>query len=144
MRADLEVAPGVVIPAREVEESASRSSGPGGQHVNKASTRVTLRWSLARSEVLDDALRERLQRRLSRRLTADGDLVVHADRHRSRARNLEAARRRLVELVADGLRSPRSRRASRPTRAARQRRMDAKKQRSGLKQQRGRIVHHED
>ena len=144
MRQDLEVAPGVVIPSREVEESASRSSGPGGQHVNKASTRVTLRWNVAQSEVLDEDRRSRLLRRLGRRLTSDGDLVVHADRQRSRARNLEAARRRLVELISEALRNPRTRNATLPTRASRKRRMNAKRQRAGVKRDRRPVVDHED
>ncbi|MBW2230095.1 MAG: aminoacyl-tRNA hydrolase [Deltaproteobacteria bacterium] len=143
MREDLEVAPGLVIPAGEIEESASRSSGPGGQNVNKTSTRVSLRWNLERSAVLDDELRSRLLRRLGPRLAAGSDLVVHADRHRSRARNLDAARRRMVELITQALEDPRPRRATRPTRASVERRMEAKRKRSGVKRKRG-SVHDDD
>jgi ribosome-associated protein len=143
MREDLEVAPGLVIPAGEIEESASRSSGPGGQHVNKSSTRVTLRWNVIRSQVLDDARRARLLGRLGARLAAGGDLVVHADRHRSRARNLEDARARMIELIVGALRDPRPRRSTRPTRASVERRMGTKRQRSGVKRDR-RPVRDED
>jgi ribosome-associated protein len=140
---DLEVRPGLVVPAAEIEESASRSSGPGGQHVNKSSTRVSLRWNVVRSRVLGEGQRSRLLTRLGRRLGAGGDLVVHADRQRSRARNLEAARRRMIELIAEALKDSRPRRATRPTRASGERRMESKRQRSGLKRGR-RAVSDED
>lgn len=130
---DLEVGHGLVIPASELRETASRSSGPGGQHVNKASTRVSLRWSVTRSEALGPARRARLIARLGARLTRSGDLVVHADGARSRARNRDAARERLAELVADALRVPRARRPSRPSRGARESRMQSKKHRADTK-----------
>ena len=97
---DLAVTRRLVIPAREIAESASRSSGPGGQHVNKSNTRVTLRWNIRQSSVLGEAERARLLHRLGPALTREGELVVHADGERSRARNLAAARRRLAERVA--------------------------------------------
>jgi ribosome-associated protein len=133
---DLEVRPGLVIPAGEIEESASRSGGPGGQHVNKTSTRVTLRWNVAASRCLDANLRRRLERRLAARLTRSGDLLVHARRHRSRARNRELARQRLAELVREALATRRSRVATRPTRASRQRHREAKRRRGALKRSR--------
>jgi len=133
---DLEISHGLVIPANELRETASRSSGPGGQHVNKASTRVSLRWSVIRSEALGSARQARLIARLGARLTRSGDLVVHADGARSRARNRESARERLAELVADALRVPRARRPSRPTRGARENRMQTKKRRADVKRDR--------
>lgn len=136
---DLEIGGGIVIPASELRESASRSSGPGGQHVNKASTRVSLRWSVAGSEALGPAQRARLIDRLGARLTRAGDLVVHAEGSRSRARNREAARERLAELVADLLRVPRVRRPSRPSRGAREDRMRSKKRRADVKRGRGQL-----
>lgn len=141
---DLEIAPDVMVPGAEIRESASRSRGPGGQHVNKAATRVTLRWSVRRSAALDDARRARLLERLAPRLTRTGDLVVHADAARSRARNREAARARLAELVAEALRVSPARRPSRPSRAARTRRVEEKRKRSDVKQRRGRIVDERD
>lgn len=133
---DLEVRSDLVIPAGELRETASRSGGPGGQHVNKTSTRVTLRWSVAESACLDAAQRRRLTRRLAGRLTRAGELVVHARRHRSRARNRELARERLAELVREGLARPRRRVATRPTRAARARRIETKRRRGSLKRTR--------
>ena len=121
---------GLAIPEDELVELASRSSGPGGQHVNKSSTRVTLRWSVIRSRALDREQRERLLVRLGSRLTRAGELVVHADRARSRARNREAARRRLAELVTAALRVERSRRATAPTRTSRERRLESKRRQS--------------
>jgi len=130
---DLEIRPGLVIPAAELQEAASRSGGPGGQHVNKTSTRVTLRWNALSSESLNETQRRRLQRRLESRLTRSGDLLVHARQQRSRARNRELARERLAELVREGLAAPRKRVATRATRASRQRRLDAKRKRGALK-----------
>lgn len=134
---DLEVGGGVVIPAKELHQQASRSGGPGGQHVNKTSTRVTLRWNVRDSDVLDDRQRGRLLTRLGSRLTRSGELVVHVDGHRSRMRNMEDARARLAEAVATGLEVPLSRRPTRPTRAARERRIDDKRRRGSLKRIRG-------
>ena len=82
---DLRIRRGLVIPAGELRASASRSSGPGGQHVNKSNTRVTLRWNALESAVLTPTQLGRLRRRLRTRLTRNGELVVHARRHRSRA-----------------------------------------------------------
>ena len=136
MLSDLEIDRDLRIPGAELRQSASRSSGPGGQHVNKSATRVTLRWNVRASEALDEAQRVRLYARLAARLTRTGGLVVHAEASRSRTRNLEAAQLRMAELVADALEVPRSRRPTRPTAASRGRRLDAKRQRSDLKRSR--------
>jgi ribosome-associated protein len=143
-RQDLIVRRNLVIPAAELRESASRAGGPGGQHVNKTSTRVTLRWSVAESEALTDTQRRRLRERLASRLTRSGELVVHASARRSRARNREQARERLASLVRDGLRVRRTRVATKPGAAARTRRLDAKQRRGALKQGRGRPRSYED
>ncbi len=136
-QSDLEVGGGVVIPAKELQQQASRSGGPGGQHVNKTSNRVTLRWDVRNSQVLDEFQRERLLNRMASRLTRSGEFVVHVDGHRSRMRNLEDARARLAEAVAAALEVPLSRRPTRPTRAARERRMENKRRRADLKRIRG-------
>jgi ribosome-associated protein len=135
---DLEIHRNLAIPASELIETASRSSGPGGQHVNKTSTRVSLRWNVARSAVLSDAQRRRLSTRLASTLTRDGDLVVHAGRARSRAQNRQAARERLAERVGDALRVATPRLPTRATRASRRRRLDTKRQRGDTKRQRRR------
>lgn len=133
---DLRVHRGLTIPASELTEQASRSSGPGGQHVNKASTRVTLRWSVSHSAILSERQRGRLQARLAARLTRDGELVVHAGRARSRTRNRDRARERLAEIVREALAATRPRVATAPTAGSRERRISSKRQRSQLKRQR--------
>jgi len=92
MEADLYVCDGVIIPGGELEVVASRSGGPGGQHVNKTSTRITLRWNLAASAALDDERKRLLAEKLESRLTILGELLIHADEHRSQHMNRESAR----------------------------------------------------
>ena len=130
---DLPVRRGLAIPAGELRESASRAGGPGGQHVNKVSTRVTLRWNALESAVLTPSQLGRLRRRLRTRLTRSGELIVHARRHRSRARNRELARERLAQLVCEALASRKPRATTRPSRAARERTLAARRQRSNVK-----------
>jgi ribosome-associated protein len=136
---DLVVRRGLVIPAAELRESASRASGPGGQHVNKSNTRVTLRWNVAESERLTDAQRRRLTDRLGGRVTRSGDLVVHASTRRSRAQNRTLARERLAELVRDALRTTAPRVATKPSRGVVARTLDEKRRRSATKQARRRV-----
>jgi ribosome-associated protein len=135
-RRDLPVRRGLAIPAAELCESASRAGGPGGQHVNKVSTRVTLRWNALESAVLTPTQLGRLRRRLRGRLTRKGELVVHARRHRSRARNRELARERLAQLVREALASRKPRVPSRPSRTAREATLAAKRHRSRVKRSR--------
>jgi len=124
------------IPGHELEELASRAGGPGGQHVNTSSTRVSLRWNLRESEGLDAEARSRLMDRLRGRVSRAGVLVVHADRHRSRRRNLEEAHDRLFELVRTALYQAPPRRPTRPGRGAVERRLDAKRRKSQKKRDR--------
>jgi len=135
---DLPLGGGNRIPDAELEELASRSGGPGGQHVNTSSTRVTLRWNLRETCGLESAAKARALLRLARRITREGLLVVHADRHRSRHRNREDARARLQALVVAALAEARPRRATKPTRASKSRRMDEKRRRGESKQRRQR------
>ena len=141
---DLEVRSGLVIPADEIVEVASRAGGPGGQNVNKVSTRVTLRWDVEASEVLSAAQRARLLEKLGTRLTRNGVLAVHASRMRSRVRNRELARERIVELVNEALSVAKSRTSTRPTRASKKRHQQAKQQRGALKRKRGRVRSHDE
>ena len=135
-RRDLEIRRNLIIPASELTESASRSGGSGGQHVNKTSTRVTLRWNVRDSAALSAAQRTRLLTRLGPRLTGSGALVVHSGRRRSRSQNREAARERLAELVRDALRVARHRVPTSPSRGAREGRLTDKKRRSQTKEHR--------
>jgi ribosome-associated protein len=129
---------GLAIPSAELEERFSRSSGPGGQGVNTTDSRVELRWDVAESAALSEAQRARVLERLSGRL-ADGVLSVVASEHRSQLQNRNAARARLTMLLTDALAPPPpARRATRPSRAATQRRIDDKRRRGRVKAGRGR------
>jgi ribosome-associated protein len=121
------------IPEAELVERFSRSSGPGGQSVNTTDSRVELSWDVARSAALDERQRARLLDRLAGRLV-DGVLTIAASEHRSQLRNRSAARGRLHNLVAEALEPPAPpRRATRPSRAAKARRVDAKRRQGELK-----------
>lgn len=133
---DLPLGGGNRIPAAELVELASRSGGPGGQHVNTSSTRVTLRWNLRETRGLKPEARARALERLATRLTRDGDLVLHASSHRSRHRNRLDARERLQALVAEALRVEAVRRPTKPSRAAKSRRVDTKRRHGASKQRR--------
>lgn len=129
--ADVTAAP--QIPESELVERFVRASGPGGQNVNKVATAVELRFDIAQSPSLPDDLRARLLARRDRRLTADGVLVIAAQRYRTQERNRDDARARLANFIATSLAPPKPRIATRPTRAARVRRLTDKRERSQVK-----------
>jgi ribosome-associated protein len=140
---DLVIRSGLVIPAAELSLQSSRASGPGGQHVNKTSTRVSLRWNARSSSVMSAAERRRLSAKLASRLTRSGDLVIHCSETRSFSRNREIARERLAAIVREAIHAPRRRVATRPGKGARERRLTEKKQRSTTKQGRRRPSDHD-
>lgn len=117
----------------EIQEQFVRSSGPGGQNVNKVATAVQLRFDVARSPNLPEAVRERLKRLAGRRLTIDGVLIIDARRFRTRERNRHDALERLVALIQKAAVAPRPRKATRPTAASKRRRLEGKVQRGALK-----------
>ncbi len=131
----LRITPDIVLPDRDLSESFVRASGPGGQNVNKVSTAVELRFNLAESE-LSSEVKSRLAALAGSRVTDDGELVIEAREHRTQARNREAARQRLVELITQALVRPRRRRKTKPTKAARQERIDTKQRRGRVKARR--------
>jgi ribosome-associated protein len=126
------------IDEREVEESFVRASGPGGQNVNKLATAVQLRFDLRSSPSLPAEVRDRLERLAGARLTRDGVLVITAQSHRTQGRNRQDALDRLVDLIRRAAIAPRLRRPTKPTKASRERRVEAKKHRAGLKLRRTR------
>jgi ribosome-associated protein len=124
------------IPDEEVTFATSRSGGPGGQNVNKLETRVTLRFDLAGSSVLAGEQKARLRERLATRITRDGVLQISSQRHRTQGANREAAVERFAELLRENLREEPPRRKTRPTRAAKARRLDEKRRQSRRKRER--------
>ncbi len=136
MRGMLQISPTLAIPDQELEERFVRSSGPGGQNVNKVSTAVELRFDVARSPSLPEAVRERLLARRDRRITDDGVLVLSAQRFRTQDRNREDARDRLAAVIAAALTAPKKRVATKPTKGSKERRLGAKRERSSVKRHR--------
>lgn len=132
------------IPEQELSFTASRGGGPGGQHVNKVATRMTLHFDVQGSPSLTDAQRSRILRVMSSRITNDGVLQLSSHEHRSQAANRAVLLERFATLLARALRKPKRRRKTRPTRGSRERRLQAKKQRGQVKRQRGRVRRHEE
>ena len=132
------VAPGVVIPASALSVQASRSSGPGGQNVNKVASKIELRVDLSRIEGLDPTSRTRLVAATAGRRDAAGFLLLTSQRSRDQHRNLEDAREKARAIVARSLMAPRERRPTRRTAASRERRLEGKRRHAARKQQRRR------
>ncbi|HMJ16487.1 MAG TPA: alternative ribosome rescue aminoacyl-tRNA hydrolase ArfB [Polyangiaceae bacterium] len=133
---DLSVTSTLTIPAHELEWSAVRASGPGGQNVNKVATKVELRFDLANSAVLSPAVKQRLRALARKRLDSAGRVVVTDQSTRVQSQNLERARAKLAELVKSALTVPKARKPTRPSRAAKRRRLEHKQQVSEKKRTR--------
>jgi ribosome-associated protein len=134
----------LAIPRTELDYRATRSGGPGGQHVNTSATRIELTWNVRSSAALDEDQRARLLGKLASRLDAEGNLRLVSSASRSQYQNREAADQRLVRIVAAALRRPRPRKATRVPRAAREARLQEKRQRARVKKERGRVERQED
>jgi ribosome-associated protein len=124
------------IPRDELDVRVSRSSGAGGQHVNKTSSRVEIFWNIDNSRTVTDEQRARLREKLASRLTSDASVRVVASDTRSQTRNRELAEQRLAELVARALIVPRKRKPTKPTKAAKEARLESKRRQSSKKRER--------
>jgi len=136
MTPDLVVAPGLFLPGRELSWTASRSGGPGGQNVNKVSTKVELRFDLENNRTLHDGVKARLRARAAARLDAHGRIVITCDTTRSQSQNLEQARQRLADLVRGVLVAPKKRRPTKPSKGAKRARVEDKRRVASKKQSR--------
>lgn len=135
----LEVSPSVIIPDSDLSFAFVRASGPGGQNVNKVSSAVQLRFDMQGSTALSDAVKSRLRALAGRRLTDDGAILIIARNQRSQDHNRREALERLAELIQRALVVPKTRRATKPTRASRERRLDTKSHQQQTKQRRKKV-----
>ena len=134
----IEITPSLSIDEDEIVERAARASGPGGQHVNKTSTAVELRFDVRGSPSLPEDVKLRLEGLAGSRLTQDGVIVLFAQSHRSQEMNRQDARERLVALIRAATHRPKPRRPTKPTYSSKLKRLDSKSRRGGVKAMRGR------
>jgi len=127
----------VQVPLSELTFTASRSSGPGGQHVNTTDSRIQVRWNVLDSVALTETEKALVRKILASRLTEAGDLILVSDTHRSQRRNREEVTQRLASLVREALIPPKPRKKTRPTRASKEKRLDEKRKKSRTKKDRG-------
>ena len=140
----IEVTSWVTIPDTELEMSFVRASGPGGQNVNKVASAVQLRFDLAGSTVLVDPVKQRLRALAGRRVTEDGALLIIARNHRTQEQNRREAQERLAELIRQALIPPKIRKATKPTRASKERRLENKTRSTRTKVLRGKVRRWDD
>ena len=133
------VAPGIHVPAHEIEIRYVRSSGPGGQNVNKTSTKAVVRWNVRSAANVRDDVKARFLERFGSRITTVGDILLTSDRFRDQPRNLEDCLAKLTAMLAEVAVAPTKRRPTRPGRGARERRIQTKKTRGAVKSLRGRV-----
>lgn len=133
MKDGIPIQNGIVIPEYELEITASRSGGAGGQHVNKTATRITVRWNVKKTKALDEKQKDRVLQNLHSRLTADGDFIIHCSTTRSQQQNKELALARLAQITRKALHVPKKRTATRVPKGVKEKRLQSKKRRSTLK-----------
>ncbi len=136
MKEDLPIKNGIVIPGHELEITASRAGGPGGQHVNKTSTRISVRWNVRQTTALTDIQKQRLLEKLASSLTSEGDIIVHSSASRSQQQNKKAALELLAERIKKALIIPKKRLKKRVPKAAKEARLQQKKRHGMIKKMR--------
>lgn len=134
---DIPIKNGIIIPYHELEITTSRSGGPGGQHVQKTETRVTVRWNVKNTSALSDTLKERVLKNLESRLTAEGDLIIHNSESRSQLQNKKNALANLAAIIRKALFVPKRRMKTRVPKKEKERRLQEKKRRGEIKRGRG-------
>lgn len=144
MKNDVAIKNGIVIPAHELEITTSRAGGPGGQHVNKTSTRITVRWHVATTKALSDEQKERVLHNLAAQLTTEGDLIVHNSESRSQEHNRKAALAQLAQKLRKALHVPKKRMATQVSESVQKARLQAKARRSTIKRMRSKKINRED
>ena len=140
MKNDVPVKNGIVIPDHELEITASRAGGPGGQHVNKTDTKITVRWNVPSTKALDDEQKLRVLKNLANRLTGEGDLIIHHGASRSQLQNKKEALAKLAHEVGRALQVPKKRKKARVSKAAQEKRLQQKARRSNIKKMRGKKI----
>ncbi|CAN5150984.1 alternative ribosome rescue aminoacyl-tRNA hydrolase ArfB [soil metagenome] len=130
----------ITIPERELDITATRSPGPGGQNVNKSATAIHLRFDAQASAALPDEVKERLARLHDQRITKAGVIVIKSQQYRSQERNRDAALARLRALILHAMRTPKPRKPTRPSKAAKSKRLESKRRRGRLKASRGKPI----
>jgi len=131
--ADLQITSRIVIPDEELAFSFARSSGPGGQNVNKVNSKATLRWNATASAALPDDVRSRFLKLYASRLTNDGEILITSQESRDQPKNIAICLEKLRGMIQQVLTPPKKRRPTKPTKGSKQRRLNEKKQRSELK-----------
>jgi len=144
MKEDLPIKNGIVIPGHEIEITASRAGGPGGQHVNKADTRITVRWNVRETSALNEVQKERVLQNLQARLTSGGDLIIHHGSSRSQLQNKKNALMQLAREVLKALHVPKKRMKTWVPKAVKESRLRAKKLRGKVKKMRGKKIQTDD
>jgi ribosome-associated protein len=140
MKNDLFIKHGITIPEHELEISSSRAGGPGGQHVNKTNSKITVRFNIAQSSALPEFLKARVIEKLATQLTSEGDLVVHNSESRSQQQNKELALARLALILRQALHIPKKRIATKIPHAKQEARLQNKTQRSSIKKMRSKKI----
>ncbi len=143
MKQDVPIKNDIVIPGHELEITTSRAGGPGGQHVNKTDSRITVRWNVNNTSVLDDAQKARVLEKLQASLTTDGDVIVHNSTTRSQQQNKDLALLQLADKIRKALYIPKKRMATRVSKSVKAARLDTKTHRGSIKKMRSKNINYD-